>query len=82
MLSKKYRICVNEDTLPLITFLNDGVVPTASPDLMKKDLWFLFEITAEREITVGRNSVQAEDDLYDTDGTSKDEFIDYHTLIG
>lgn len=80
MPAKKYRIVINEDTLPLITFLNDGVEPTNINK--KKDPQFLFTIVSPREITVGRNAIQAEDDLYDENGTSKDKFSAYSPLIG
>lgn len=78
MPAKKYRINIDEDTLPLITFLNDGIEPTTE----KKSPWFLFTIVWPNEITVGKNAIQAEDDLYDENENIKDEYIDYETLIG
>lgn len=80
MYTKKYRICVTEDTLPLIAFLNDGITPPYIPEESRP--WFLFEINSEREITVGRDSIKREDDLYDDHGTTKVKYMDYHTLIG
>ena len=81
MPAKSYRICVKEDTLPLITFLNDGIEPVVNEKL--KDPWFLFTIDSPREITVPRYSIKAEDDLYEADGqTMKDKYYKYEALIG
>lgn len=82
MLSKKYRINVDQDTLPLIKFLNNGVYPKVAPELMKKSLWFLFEIESTGKLLAEKNKVVPEDDLYNEAGTSKMEYIDYTTLIG
>jgi hypothetical protein len=81
MPAKHYRICINEDTLPLITFLNDGVEPVIKKKIQNP--WFLFTIDSPREITVSRGSIKAEDDLYEADGKHmKDQYYKYESLIG
>lgn len=78
MLAKSYRINISEETLPLIAFLNGGVEPL----IEEKPTQFLFTIDSPNEITTTKDAIQFEDDLYDENGHTKDEFYNYATLIG
>jgi hypothetical protein len=46
-MTKKYYLAINEDTIDLVTFLNDGV----RPELKDVSTHLVFEINSPNEIT-------------------------------
>ena len=71
MFPKKYALGITDQTAELIQFLNDGVRPDVKTG-ENRSTSFLFTIDSPREITVERDAIQFEDDLWNVKGFLKD----------
>ncbi len=62
----KYAIRITDNSLDLITVLNNGVRPLVQED----ETYFLFEVDSPNTTTA--HEIEREDDLYNEDGYPKD----------